>query len=89
MLKKGSKQFKTDIYPSYYKIKEIKIKCYPDNIKVNEYGASIPLQYLVNHHAKRLLESLNLSNKNLNTLKYSDLHLKWGCDASLDNSEYY
>lgn len=52
MLKKGSKQRKADIYPSYNKIKESKIKCYPDDYEVNEYGASIPLQNLVNTRPK-------------------------------------
>lgn len=89
MLKKGSKQRKADIYPSYNKIKESKIKCYPDNYEVNEYGASIPLQNLVNHTAKRLLESLNISDQNLNEFKNLHLHFKWGCDGSSGHSEYH
>ncbi|CAI6363407.1 unnamed protein product [Macrosiphum euphorbiae] len=89
MLRKGSKQRKADIYPSYNKIKESKIKCYPDNSKVNEYGASIPLQNLVNHTAKRLLESLNISDQNLNESKNLHLHFKWGCDGSSGHSEYH
>lgn len=89
MLRKGSKQRKADIYLSYNKIKESKIKCYPDNYKVNEYGASIPLQNLVNHTAKRLLESLNISDQNLNEFKNLHLHFKWGCDGSSGHSEYH
>ncbi|KAL4104515.1 hypothetical protein QTP88_019810 [Uroleucon formosanum] len=89
MLKKGSKQRKADIYPSYNKIKESKIKCYPDNYEVNEYGASIPLQNLVNHTAKRLLESLIISDQNLNEFKNLHLHFKWGCDGSSGHSEYH
>jgi len=89
MLKKGSKQRKADIYPSYNKIKESKIKCYPDNYEVNEYGASIPLQNLVNHMAKRLLESLDISDQNLNEFKNLHLHFKWGCDGSSGHSEYH
>jgi hypothetical protein len=38
----------------------ILIYCYPHNIEVNEYSASIPLQELVNHTAKRLLENIIL-----------------------------
>ncbi|KAL4126446.1 hypothetical protein QTP88_010668 [Uroleucon formosanum] len=89
MLNKGSKPRKADIYPSYNKIKESKIKCYPDNYEVNEYGASIPLQNLVNHTAKRLLESLNISDQNLNEFKNLHLHFKWGCDGSSGHSEYH
>lgn len=89
MIKKGSKQRKADIYPSYNKIKESKIKYYPDNYKVNEYGASILIQNLVNHKTKRLLESHNISDQNLNEFKNLHLYFKWGCDGSSGHSEYH
>lgn len=49
ILKKGSKLRNADIYPSYDQIKMAKNKCYPNNIKVNEYSVSVPLTELVNH----------------------------------------
>ena len=36
-----------------------------------------------------MLESLNLSDQNLNAYKYLDLHFKWGCDGSSGHSEYH
>lgn len=55
MLKKGAKKRIADIYSSYDKIKESKMKCYPANIEVNEYSASIPLHDLVNHTTKIII----------------------------------
>lgn len=34
-------------------------------------------------------ETLNISDHNLNELKYLDLHLKWGYGGSSNNSEYH
>lgn len=78
-----------DIYPSYDQIKIAKHKCYPDNIEVNEYSASVPLQELVNHTAKRLLESLNLGPNDFDDVSNLYLHFKWGCDGSSGHSEYH
>lgn len=36
-----------------------------------------------------MLESLNLSDQNLNELKNVHLHFKWGCDGSSGHSEYH
>lgn len=44
MFRKGPNQRNAYIiYPVNNKIKESKTTCYPDNCKVNEYRASIPL----------------------------------------------
>lgn len=36
--------------------------------------------HLVDHIAKRSWQILNLSNLNLNAVKYLDLHFKYGCE---------
>lgn len=66
------------------------MKCYPTNIEVNEYSAKIPLQDLINHTTKRLLESINyFGTKDFEDFTQFDLHFKWGCDGSSGHSEYH
>lgn len=38
--------FDSKNYPPYDKIRSAKENCYPENIKVSEYGASVKLQSL-------------------------------------------
>jgi hypothetical protein len=38
---------------------------------------------------KRLLESLDISDQNLNEFKNLYLHFKWGCNGSSGHSEYH
>lgn len=65
------------------------MKYYLDNIEINVYCTRIPLQYLVNHTAKKLLESLHLSDDDLNNCKYLDLHFKCECDWNSSHFEYH
>ena len=75
------------MYPSYHKIKQAKLNCYPakEDITVTEEGASIKLQALLNLTAMRLLDAMdfNLSSK-------ADLELicKWGFDGASSQSNY-
>lgn len=78
------------IYRSFVKQikKDSKMKCYPANIEVNTV-ASIPLEVLVNHNTKWLLESIHLHTKDFEDFIHFDLHFKWGCDGSSGHSEYH
>lgn len=68
-----------------------KERYYPQNIIINEVGASVPLQDLLNHTLLRLCETLDF-DKNMN---YGELYTqfkcicKWGCDGSSGHSEYH
>ena len=52
----GAKQRGADIYPAYRHILEAKKRCYPDGIHVNDHKAEIPLQSLLNHTGKRIIQ---------------------------------
>ncbi|XP_076663948.1 uncharacterized protein LOC143370380 [Andrena cerasifolii] len=81
----------TNIYPSYYKIKQAKEDCYPpiNFISVDEQMAKINIQALLDHTSSRILKvlqeqtpTLELSNKQL------VLITKWGCDGASGQSQY-
>ena len=46
----------SNIYPPYNKVRSAKTKCLPDNIEITEMSASVPLQDLLDHTVKRLIE---------------------------------
>lgn len=52
----------SNLYPSYYKIKQAKLNCYPqkDDVTITEDGASVKLQALLNLTASRLLNAITL-----------------------------
>lgn len=77
----------SNIFPPYYKVLEAKKQCYPVNIGVNEYSATVPLQSLLDHTAERLL--LGKSEGEIRELNENLLLVsKWGCDGSSGHSEY-
>ncbi|CAG4934584.1 unnamed protein product [Colias eurytheme] len=75
------------IYPSYHKIKQAKLSCYPskEDVTITEDGACIKLQALLDLTVYRLLEALEFD-----LLKKSDLTLicKWGFDGASSQSNY-
>lgn len=66
-------------YPPYQKILEGEKDCYPEEITVDEKGASVRLQSLLNHTSKRILLSLEIRGDN--ETQY-ELIGKWGMDGS-------
>lgn len=84
-----AKKRNANIFPPYNKLIEEKKNCYPDpaSIEVNERGASIKLQALLDHTSKRLLQSL--SEESISKLPSDILLLsKYGCDGASGQSRY-
>ena len=75
-----------DIYPSYYKLQQTKLACYPPNqsVSVTDSSARITLQALLDITVKRILQSLsdNVENKQLKLIS------KWGFDGASNQSQY-
>lgn len=76
----------TDIYPSYYKVQQVKKQCYPSkqSVTVTDSSARITLQALLDITVKRILESLpeSVQNKDLKLIS------KWGFDGASNQSRY-
>lgn len=53
-----SKSHGADIYPTYNFLIAMKNQCYPEDIFVNEFEASVSLQNMFNHTTKRMYEFL-------------------------------
>lgn len=84
-----------DIWPSYNDIRMAKSKLRPSKelITISESSASIPLQSLLNHTAKRLIDlqtPVILQHVRRNRLTNIDIVLtcSWGFDGSSGHSEY-
>lgn len=77
----------SSLFPSYSQVYEYKKECYPENIEVDETGASVELQSLVNHSASRVLhlkvDKLQILSENKLTMAW-----KWSCDGSSRQAEY-
>ena len=76
-----------NLYPSYKLIQEAKERCYPQPRSINEQGASVPMQSLLNHTASRIT---NLVEKYLIENKIGEVVLvgKYGFDGSSGQSIY-
>lgn len=75
------------LYPSYYKIMQAKLNCYPkkEDITLTEDGASLKLQALLNLTTSRLLEAMDFDLTSKADLK---LICKWGFDGASSQSNY-
>lgn len=75
-----------DIYPSYYKVQQTKLDCYPpkESVSVTDSSARVTLQALLDITVTRILQSLsdNLQNKQLQLIS------KWGFDGASNQSRY-
>lgn len=76
-----------NIYPSYYQIQKAKLDCYPNkaSITVEETGAKVALQALLDHTVSRILLNTNVITSERRKLI---LITKWGCDGSSGQSIY-
>lgn len=82
------KDFDCDVLPPYYKVREEKEKCYPENITITPVSAQVDLQSLLDHTAKRILAIENLTNVEY-IPEVLTLTSKWGCDGSSNQSQYH
>lgn len=82
-----------DAYPPYYKLQQAKKSCYPEQIHVSEREASVPLQCLVEHTAKRVLKLCDpvfdnyCTNEETQTVECV-FRGNWGFDGSTGQSLY-
>ena len=56
VIRSGAVEKGCDLYPTYNDIRKAKDNCYPENISVEDYSASIPLKDLMSHTVNRLCE---------------------------------
>lgn len=75
-----------NIYPSYYKVQQTKLDCYPpkQSVSVTDSSAKITLQALLDITVKRILKNLCCDEKN----KQLKLISKWGFDGASNQSRY-
>lgn len=75
-----------DIYPSYYKVQQTKLDCYPpkQSVSVTDSSARITIQALLDITVTRILQSLSddVQNKQLKLIS------KWGFDGASNQSRY-
>lgn len=75
-----------DLYPSYFKVQQAKVQCYPSkqSMIITDSSAKITLQDLLDITAKRILESLD------HDVQYKHLTLisKWGFDGASNQNRY-
>lgn len=85
-----SKTHNADIYPSYKRLIQEKMKYYPEDIIITESMAEINLQSLVDHTIKRLVAVQYEVLKQAAETEISNLNIifKWGCDGSSGHSQY-
>jgi len=84
-----------DIWPSYNEVRMAKSKLRPSQevMTISETSASVPIQSLINHTAKRLIDLqapviLEYVRKNKLTNIDVILTCSWGFDGSSGHSEY-
>jgi len=87
VLRKATKAIGHDIFPSYKKVTEARKRCYPDNVIANETSARVPLQDLLDHTCKRIIQSDETLQPHHEDHQFS-LHTKWGCDGASGQSRY-
>ncbi|XP_032308872.1 uncharacterized protein LOC116656398 [Drosophila ananassae] len=87
-VKQLSKQHGCDIYPSYSKIAEEKLKCRPAGIECTENEAKVSMQNLLNHTASRILLMQKEVCEILSDVTQCTLIFSYGFDGSTGHSLY-
>ena len=84
-----SKEKGADIWPSYKDIQSAKLECRPEGVEVTDHSAFVPLQQLLDHTVKRILELDQSIEKNLQKIAEENdnqvtatLIFKYGFDGS-------
>lgn len=91
LIRRQVKEKNCHIYPSYDEILKAKKRCYPNSIIVSsDTVAEVPMQSMLNHTCKRLLQLQEEVIDSLNSCSNVNLVLicKWGLDGSSGQSEY-
>lgn len=92
ILHSQAKKRLADIYPPYYKVFEVKKKCYPSNesTTISEMGAKIALQPLLDHTIERLVETCDpdVFGKFVEPQLQLQATYKWGFDGASGQSLY-
>ena len=79
-----------NIYPSYHEIHAAKVQCCPDGIHVEPEAPVVPLQDLLDHTARRLVQLQEEVIRLAADVQHQRLQLisKWGLDGSSGHSSY-
>uniref|UniRef100_A0A2A4ITJ8 Uncharacterized protein n=1 Tax=Heliothis virescens TaxID=7102 RepID=A0A2A4ITJ8_HELVI len=77
-----------NILVSYKALSEEKTKSYPEGMVITESSASVPLQNLLDHTTKRILETKSVNEISQITSENLTLYSKWGSDGASGQSEY-
>ena len=92
LIRSGALEKEYNIYPAYNDVRDAKLKCYPANITVEDYSASVPLKDLMTHTLQRIcavqepvLRHLILNDKAIKTMT---LTCKAGFDGATGQSIY-
>lgn len=92
LIRKQALKLNHNLYPSYYSLKEAKMRCCPSEefIKVTERSAEITVQALLNLTVQRLFSAQEVVVKRFLSLGIKNFTLvsKWGCDGSSGHSRY-
>lgn len=87
ILRSSLKTHNVNILPGYKKVTSGKKDAVPSNVKVTEVSAEVKLQDLMDHTAKRLIQSLTEEETVLLPDRLTLIN-KWGCDGSSGQSAY-
>lgn len=82
LIRQRTQHINKNMYPSYYKIKQAKQLCYPEEMSFTETLAEIKLQSLMDHTIKRLLKAQEEVLQTISELKILNIVVKWGCDGA-------
>lgn len=87
-IKKLSKEHGCDIYPSYSKIVESKLKCRPNGILCSETKVQVSLQNVLDHTAYRILTMQEDVFESFADVTHCKLIFSYGFDGSTGHSLY-
>lgn len=88
MIRQVTKNYRCRIFPNYKNIMIAKKKCYPDNLSVTETSATVPLQDLLDHTSKRILETKPADELEKFNNQVLTLTTKWGFDGASCQNEF-
>lgn len=77
-----------DILVPYKALTKEKTNSYPQGIAITESSGSVPLQNLLDHTAKRILETKSVEEINEIESGNLTMYCKWGCDGASGQSQY-
>lgn len=88
VIRKVTKTVGCCIFPSYKKIILAKKQCYPNDLSVTETSAGVPLQSLMDHTVRRILEMKPVGELGRFNNQELTLTTKWGFDGASGQNEF-